>query len=326
MNDLPITFASGAYDSIRPLLEGRIRIEGVRLTGIDVTPPAELFWRQLRHEEFDVAELSLLNFIMEIGHGIDRFVGLPVFPYRAFRQSAIWVRADSDLDRPEDLKGRRIGVPEYAMTMLLFVRGFLEDDHGIRPEDLTWVTVRPERVDQAMPAVPLEYSPGSTLEGLLADGRVDAIITTRIPTGSHGPAPKLRRLIPQVREVERAYYRRTRVFPIMHLVVIRRATYEANRWIAASLLSALERSKAEAYAALHEGHPWHPLPWLPLDVEEEWGLFGGDPYPYGLAANLPTLTAATEWAHRQGLAPRRIDVKELFAPEAIDAFTFAAQR
>ena len=327
MSRLPLSLGCGAYDIVRPLLDGDVTVEGVSLTAVTVMPPAELFWRQLRHEEFDVAEISLLNYLMEVGRDDDRFVAIPVFPYRAFRHSAIWVREESPIERPADLKGKRIGVPEYAMTMLLFVRGFLESDHGVSPSDVEWITVRPERLEyQSASVEPRLAAPGSTLEGLLLSDQVDAIVTTRVFDAEARARMGIRRMLRDARAVEMQYYRQTRIFPIMHTIVLRRAIYEANRWVAASLFAAFQAAKAEAYAALRDGHPEHLLPWFNWHVEDEWDVFGGDPYPYGLDGNTPTLEAALDWCLRQDMIPRPVRLDEVFAVEATDSFTYAGQR
>lgn len=324
MSGLRLSLACGPYDRVRPLLEGRVAVAGVDLTPVEVSPASELFWRMLRHEEFDVAELSLSNFIMEQARGIDRFVGIPVFPHRAFRHSAIWVREDSEIERPEGLAGRRIGIPEYSMTMLLFVRGFLAEDHAVAPEDITWVQVRPDRVEYDVPGVHLENAENASLDDLLAGGAVDAIVTTRSPRLTGGQ--QARRLFRAPEVVEAAYYSRTQIFPIMHVVVVRRSIFEQNRWLVASLMSAFEESKGIAYARLYESQPHASLPWLALDLEREWAVFGGDPFPNGIEPNLPTLSAATRWSHGQGLSPRALEVDELFPLEARDVFAFHRQR
>jgi 4,5-dihydroxyphthalate decarboxylase len=318
-----LSLACGPYDRVRPLLEGLVTIDGVDLTTLEVSPASELFWRMLRHEEFDVAELSMSNYIMEIARDIDRFVAIPVFPHRSFRHSSIWVLEDSELERPEDLAGRRIGIPEYSMTMMLFTRGFLADDHGVSPSDVNWVQVRPERIEYDPPDVAIENAPADvTLDGLLRAGDVDAIVTTRVPEAGAGA----RRLFRDPERVEAAYYQRTRIFPIMHLVVVRRPVFEANRWLAASLMKAFEDSKAMAYGWLHHSQPMASLPWFALDVEREWSIFGGDPFPYGIGPNLPTLAAALRWSFEQGLSARALEVDDLFPREALDAFAFHHQR
>jgi 4,5-dihydroxyphthalate decarboxylase len=327
MSRLRLSFACAPYDFVRPILDGDVRVEGVDLTGVRVAPAAELFWRQLRHEEFDIAELSLSNYLMETARGVDRFIAIPVFPHREFRHSALWTRTDSDITRPEDLAGKRVGIPEYSMTMMLFVRGLLEHDHGVRPADITWVRVRPERATYEAPDVRVEEAPpGASLDDLLLDGLIDAAVTTRVPPASRGDAPRLRRVIPHVRAVEEDYYRRTGIFPIMHVLVLKRAVYEANRWLAPNLLDAFGRAKEMAYENLLSSQPSCTLPWLADEIETTWSVFGGDPYPLGVLRNVRTLDAAAEWSYGQGLSPRRVQVEELFAPEAVGAFQFHAQR
>jgi 4,5-dihydroxyphthalate decarboxylase len=327
MGPLVVSLACGDYDRVRPILDGRVGVEGADVVPVTVMPASELFWRMLRHEEFDVGELSLSNHIMAVSRGDDRFVGIPVFPHRSFRHSALWVRADSPLERLEDLAGRRVGIPEYSMTMLLFVRGLLAHEHGVRPTDVTWVRARPERVEYDIPSVRIEDAPaGETLDRLLLDGRIDALVSTRVPTAGLARGAVFRRLVSDPKGEEEAYFRRTGIFPIMHLIVIRRAVYTAHRWLAVNLVTAFERSKALAYERLLESQPSCSLPWLGLDLEREWGVFGGDPFPYGVGPNLATLTAATSWSYEQGLSARPVAVEELFAPETVDSFTHHAQR
>jgi 4,5-dihydroxyphthalate decarboxylase len=327
MGRLSLSLACGAYDRVRPILEGIVPVEGVDLIPLKVMPASELFWRLIRHEEFDIAEMSLSNYVMERSRGIDRFMAIPVFPHRAFRHSSLWVRSDAGIDRPEDLAGRRIGIPEYSMTMMLFVRGLLQHEYGVTPAQVTWVRARPERADYEPPSVPIEDAPpGTSLDALLLDGRVDAIVTTRVPSAARGEAPLVRRLVADPRAAEAAYLRRTGIFPIMHAIVMRREVYQANRWLATNLVQAFEKAKEIAYGWLHESQPYCSLPWLAQELESQWDVFGGDPFPYGIEPNRRTLEAATSWSFEQGLSPRQVSVEELFAPETVEPFAHHGQR
>lgn len=318
MAKLRLTLACNPYDRVQPLIDGSVAPDGVELNFISSLSPGEIFWRMLRHEEFDVSELSLSAYILGIARGDPRFVAIPVFLLRLFRHSYIWVRQDAGIERPEDLKGRTVLVPEYHMTALLYIRGLLKHDYGVLPEHLRWIRTRVERVDLSIPpGIEVEDMPANTtVEAVMASGRIDATAGTRPP---RGPVP-MRRLFPDVREVEADYYRRTGIFPIMHVLAIRRPVYEANRWLPLNLMQAFERAKACAYERLHQVSGIYALPWLNSELQHTREVFGDDPYPYGVAANRASLEAATLFSYEQGLSQRRLGIEELFAPETIDVF------
>jgi 4,5-dihydroxyphthalate decarboxylase len=318
MAKLSLTLACNPYDRVQPLIAGSVQPDGVALNFISSLSPGEIFWRMLRHEEFDVSELSLSAYILGLARGDTRFVAIPVFLLRLFRHSYIWVREDAGIERPEDLKGKRVLVPEYHMTALLYIRGALKHDYGVLPEDLHWVRTRVERVDISVPpgVVVEDMDPETTVEDLMASGTIDATAGTRPP---RGPAP-MRRLFPNFREVEADYYRRTHIFPIMHVLAIRRPVYEANPWLALNLMQAFEQAKAQAYERLHEVSGIYALPWLNSELQETRAVFGEDAFPYGVEPNRASLDAATLFSHEQGLSERRLSIDELFAPETVDVF------
>jgi 4,5-dihydroxyphthalate decarboxylase len=311
-----LTFACGDYDRMQALLDGSVQPDGVDLDCQVIAPPSEIFGRMLLHEEFDVSELSLSNYLMGLSQGDDRFVAIPVFPSRQFRHSYIWINTKAGIREPKDLIGRRIGIPDYSMTALLYIRGLLQHEYGVRPRDVTWVRGRKEKAKLQLPqGIRVEDAPaGETLDALLTSGRIDALASASVPACFADAAPNVARLIPNAREVEAAYFRRTGIFPIMHTVVIRRPIYEANTWLAGSLFRVFEAAKQAAYERIHRAHGIYSLPWLEEDLEEVRELFGGDAYPYGIQANRRTLEAAVAYSHEQGLSDRLLSLDELFAP------------
>jgi 4,5-dihydroxyphthalate decarboxylase len=271
--------------------------------------------------------MSVSTMTMLVSRGIDTFVGVPVFPSRHFRHRQVYVNVDAGIGRPEDLAGKRVGVPEYQMTAALWIRAFLQHDYGVSPADVHWfygglnTADYAERLRHDVPAdVRLEGIPADrTLNELLQAGELDAVAASQPPRGFREGSPWIRRLFTDYREVERDYYRRTRFYPIMHMVAVRRDVYEANRWVPVSLLRGMAESRRLAYSQMHDpdvppiGHPW----WH-AELDDLDSLFGGDPYPYGFAANRPILEAMTAYSHEQGLSARKVDPVELFAPETLD--------
>lgn len=322
MPRLPLTLACGDYPYAHALLDGSVQPTGIELTMLPL-PPAEIFWRMLRHGEFDASELSLSNYMMSVAREEERFVALPIFPLRRFRHAFIWVNTLAGIDRPEHLAGKRVGIPEYAMTALLYIRGMLAHSYGVRAQDVTWVRSRPERVRLDLPEdVHVEPAPqGSSLDEMLESGEIDAIASTVVPVGFKQGSPRIRRLFPDPRATEEAYYKETGIFPIMHVVALRREVYERHRWVAQEMAKAFQAAKDHYYRhlwSLSETQVAHP--WLGLEIEEVWRFFGGDPYPYGIPANLPTLDAARAYSREQGLSNRLLTLEELFAHETLDAF------
>ncbi|MBM2809849.1 MAG: 4,5-dihydroxyphthalate decarboxylase [Chloroflexi bacterium] len=319
---LSLTLACGDYDRTHALLDRSIEPEGIDLNYLPINPPGEIFWRMLRHAEFDASELSLSAYILGIARGDTRFVGIPVFPLRIFRHSFIWVNPDAGIQEPGDLKGKRFAIPEYHMTAMLFIRGMLQDDFGVRARDVTWFRNRVERVSIDLPPeIRVEdIGPNRKLNDMIERGEIDAVGGTRPPTGL-SDALKMQRLFLNPREEEIAFYRRTHIFPIMHIVAIRREIYERHPWVAESLAKAFRDAKERAYERMKEVSGLVSLPWLDQDIEDERRVFGGDPYPYGVEPNRPTLEAATRYSYEQGLSKRIVPIEELFAAESLDRYS-----
>jgi 4,5-dihydroxyphthalate decarboxylase len=258
--------------------------------------------------------------MIAVGKGDRRFVAIPVFPSRVFRHSFIWINTNSGIRQPEDLKEKKVGIADYSMTALLFVRGLLQHQYGVAPQDIHWFRRRSEHVAiEIPPDIRIDNIPkDQTLDSLLEQGALDAVAVTSPPRAFLQGSPDIRRLFADCRSVEADYYRATKIFPIMHMVVLRRAIYEQEPSIAVRLAEGFGSAKELAFEAYEEG--LSSLPWVNLDLEYAQTILGKDVYPYGIEKNLPTLEAATLYSHEQGLTGRRFAVSELFAPETLDSF------
>ncbi|HZU05036.1 MAG TPA: ABC transporter substrate-binding protein [Chloroflexota bacterium] len=328
MARLRLTLACGDYDRTRALRDGTVQVEGVDLNYIALGPE-EIFWRMEHYEEFDAAEMSLGTYLILRGKGDERFIAIPVFPSRAFRHNSIYVNTASGIERPEQLKGCRMGVPEYNVTAAVWVRGILQHEYGVHPSDIRWYQGglhEPGRREKAMgtlpPGVVVEsIPPGRTLNEMLEAGELDALHAPRLPKAFAAGSPRVRRLFPNFREVEQEYFRRTGIFPIMHTVVLRREVYAANRWVAESLFKAFVRAKELCAAAMYDTVALsYMLPWMIDEIEQARQLMGHDYWPYGLEANRRPLEALTLYAYEQGLTPERLPLEPLFAAPTLEEF------
>jgi 4,5-dihydroxyphthalate decarboxylase len=319
MANVSLTLACQNYDHTRALADGTVSVDGLDLKVVHISPPSQIFLRMLNNEEFDVSEMSLSNYMIALNNGDRRFIALPVFPSRVFRHSYVWINTRAGIERPQDLKGKRVGIADYAMTALLFTRGFLTHQYGVRPEDIHWFRRRREHVSMPIPdGIRLDnIGKDETLDDLLENGKLDAVALTQPPRGFVRGVPNICRLFADARSTEAEYYRQTKIFPIMHTVVMRRAVYEKQPSLAAALAKAFQAAKEKSYARLEENE--FPLPWLNHDLEFAKRVMG-DIYAYGVKASLPTLEAATLYSHEQGLTKRRLEISELFAPETLDLF------
>ena len=322
MAALALTLACGDYDRTLPLRTGVVRPEGVELTVVALEPE-EMFYRMARRRDFDVAEFSLSTYTVLRGRG-EPLVAIPVFPSFAFRHSAIFVRHDAGIREPRDLVGKRVGVPKYHMTAAVWVRGILEDEYGVSPNDLHWFEggegAAVKEVDVTLPpGLRHRLVPGSrTLGQLLAAGELDAFIGARRPAGAGGAAP-VRRLFPDFRRVERAYYEKTGIFPVMHTVVLKEELAHEHPWLPRALYEAFAEAKRLAYQRLADTAVLpYVLPWLVAEVEETRALMGDDAFPYGVSRTRKTVETLAGYSFRQGLAPRRLTMEELFHKSLLD--------
>ena len=320
-----LTLGCGEYDRTRALADGSIRPDGFELR-YEALNPGPLFARMVRDRDLDIAEMSLSTYLNLRARDDEGFVGIPVFPSRVFRHGYIFVNRDAGIRRPEDLAGRRVGTMQWQLTSSLWLRGILAEEHGVPQAAIEWFVGgqdEPGGNERAPVDVPddvrLEQIPaGTTLSGLLAEGRIDAVMAPHIPELFRSGDPRIVRLFPDFRAVEADWYRRTGLFPIMHLVVIRRDVHEANPTLARALFGAFCAAKAAALARLRfTGTLAAMVPWLVAELESAEALFGDRYWPYGVEANRRELETAIRYARQQGIARRDLTVEELFAPETL---------
>ncbi len=316
------------YDRTRGLLEDRIPVDGIDLTYINL-PVEETFFRMIRHREFDVAEMSLSSYTLSMFREPRPFVAIPVFPSRSFRHSCIYVNRDGAIRRPKDLIGKRVGNPEYQLTAGVWIRGILSDDYQVPVSSVTYFRggeEQPGRTEKQTVSLPPEIrleniAETKTLTQMLLDREIDAIYSPRAPSAfSHGNGT-IRRLFEDYETVEREYYQRTKIFPIMHTIVIRREVYEKQPWIAQSLYKAFVLAKREVYEDLFEPAALKTmLPWQIRHAEQTRDLMGKDFWPYGFEPNVECLSTFLRYSFEQGLSKRLLTPQELFVPEALEAF------
>lgn len=322
MANLKLTLACWDYDRTRPLLDGRVKAEGIDLD-IKLLRPRVTFQRMLDDREFHVSELSLASYTALKGRDDCSFVAIPVALSKIFRHSCIYVRTDAGIKKPADLKGKRVGTSQYSSTALVFMRGMLQHDYGVSAADMHWFMGGLSTFTEK-PLIPLDLpknvrldflAAGKTLESMFEAGELDALLSIYIPSMFLKSSPRIARLFPKFKEVEQGYYRRTNIFPIMHTVVIREDVHREHPWVAKSLYRAFSEAKQLAVGGLYDTDALHlALPWLLDHVEEAWRVFGKDYWAYGLEPNRPTLTAIGEYVHEQGLSPRIVTPDEMFAP------------
>jgi len=320
MPDVPITVASGDYDRVRALREGRVGIAGCAVTYSTVEANA-LFIRNLKNQEFDVAEMSFSTYITLKARGAHHYTAVPVFLSRAFRHSAIFVRNDR-IASPADLKGKRVGTPEYLTTMLVWMRGLLSDEYGIAPSDLHWRLGGLEQPSaKTTPPEPLagvdieNVAAGKTLARMLADGEIDAIFSARPPSCFIKGAANVGRLFADTRAVEEAYFKKTGVYPLMHAVGIRNSLVATHPWMARAVFDAFLKAKEIAIADLQKLAAFSiTLPWVEAEYRATQAVLGKDIWPYGIDENRKAIETLCRYLHEQGFTPRRMQAEELFAP------------
>ena len=328
MSQLRLTLSIWDYDRTRALADGSVQPDGIDLNVLELVLE-ETFFRMARHSEFDAAEMSLSSYTVSLGRTPQPFIAIPVFPSRAFRHSCIFVSAKSGIREPRELSGKRFGAPEYQLTAPVWIRGILADEYGVKPDSPEyWVggqeqAGREEKLKLELPAGfrVRPIGPGQTLSAMLASGEIDALHSPRTPSTFYSRPEAVGRLFPDFMAVEREYYRRTRIFPIMHVVAIRRELYEANRWIAMSLYKAFAEAQRRAYRSLRETAAHKAmLPWLTAHVEDAVREFGEDWWSYGFKDNRHVINTFLRYHHEQGLSKRRFQPEELFAPETLEAY------
>ena len=319
MARLNLSLACGPYDRTQALIDGTICPEGIELNYIQLQP-AEIFWRQLQFSEFDVCEMSLSNYTMLASKSDSPYIAIPVFPSRVFRHGYFFINTDKSIESPQDLAGKRGGVPEYSMAAAVYMRGLLQHEYGVKPEQIEWVQGRADRLELSLPGnLSLTAAPaGVELGDMLERGEIDFLMTANNPLSFRRGAANVRRLFPNYGEVEKDYYKRTKIYPIMHTVVIKRNVYERDPWAALSLYKAFSAAKDRCFRLLREaGSPKASFAWLQPMIEEEQAIIGEDWYPYGIEVNRPSIGALLQYAYEHGLTERLLGIEELFAPSTL---------
>jgi 4,5-dihydroxyphthalate decarboxylase len=327
MAKIPLTLAIGEYDHVRDLADGTVPVAGVDLNVLRL-PIEEMFYRFLVHGEFDASEVSLAKLAALTAQDDGRFVALPVFTSRVFRHSSIYVRRDGGIERPEQLAGKRIGVPEWAQTAAVYSRGLLCHEYGIDLASIHWHQGgvndpgRREKVALVLPSgYRLDVVADRSLSEMLLAGDLDAVLSARAPAPFIAADPRLRRLFASPREAEVAYARRTGIFPIMHVVALRREFFERHRWLAMNLYKAFEEARRRSLERVADVTASHfPLPWIPDELERARELFGANPWPYGIEGNRTTLDAFLSYAFEQGVCCRKLEAEMLFPVEVQQSF------
>jgi 4,5-dihydroxyphthalate decarboxylase len=328
MGKLRVSLACCDYDRTRALFDGRVEVEGCEVAATAIEPE-EAFHRAFRHQEFDVTELSMSSHTLLVSRGQNHYVGIPAFVSRVFRHSGIYIRTDRGIRTPADLAGRLVGLPEYQMTANVWIRGMFHDDFGVKASQIRWRNgglEQPGREERAPLVLPpeIELKPGPkdrSLSDLLAAGDLDAIISARAPSCVDNGAPNVGRLFPDYRKVEEDYFSRTGIFPIMHIIGIRRSLAEANPWLPVNVLKAFVRAKELCWYELGQiGHLFTSLPWGVSEFQAARNLMGPDYWSYGFGPNAKQLELFTRYHHEQGISARKVAPEELFAKPALELF------
>ena len=328
MAQLPVSVCFWNYDRTMPMADGRVAIEGCDAT-FHIRRPEDAFHRAFYHAEYDITELSFSRFMARYSEDNVAYDVIPVFPSRAFRHSGVYVNSDAGIRKPADLAGKRIGCAEYQLTANVWIRGILEDEYGLKPSDYT--TFRggmeePGRIEKAALSLPpevqiQEIGPAQTLSRMLESGDIDALFTPRAPSSFTQGTGGVQRLFEDTYRAERDYFERTRIFPIMHVIAVRREVYEENRWVAQSLLKGFTQAQQMAYQDLRETAGLKiMLPWLIQHLAETEDVMGNDFWPYGLEPNVKTLSTLMRYHYEQGLSHRQLTPEEIFAPETLEAY------
>lgn len=328
MANLTLSIAMGDYDRTRPIHDGRVQIDGV--TPItQLLTPEEMFFRAFRHEAFDISELSFSSYCVKTAQRDSPYVAVPVFLSRAFRHSSIYIRTDKGIETPEDLKGRRIGVAEWQLTANVWARGILED-YGVKPSDIHWVRGgmhtpgRPEKIKVDLPpGVEVTAAPeDATLDGMLRAGEIDGFIGPRSLACFDEGYPNVGRLFADGIKAASEHYHRTKIFPIMHVLGIRKTIADAHPWLPGSLLKAFGQAKAMAETALSDTSATKvTMPFVEDTLAQARQLIGPSIWTYGVPGNEHVLDTFLDMHHRQGLSKRRLQVEEIFHPATYEAYS-----
>jgi 4,5-dihydroxyphthalate decarboxylase len=324
---IPLTLAISHYDHVTELVTGRVPVEGVDLTCLNLQIE-EIFFRQFNYRDFDVSEVSMGKYCSLVSQGDSPLVAIPVFPSRVARHSSIYIRRDGPVKAPADLAGKRIGIPEWAQTASVYSRGLLAHQYGIDLTSIEWIQAgvdQPGRLEKVKLNLPngMRYTsrPDKSLSGMLVSGEIDAALSAHPPACFEHGHPNVARLFPDYLDVEMKYVKETGIYPIMHAVAFRREIVERNPWVAANLFKAFDEARRRSVErALNNTSSALPLPWGYEFVRRMQDIVGPDLMPYGVEANRTTLDAFLQYAHEQGVLHRRLTPEELFPPQVQNNF------
>ena len=326
MSRLRLSFAVCEYDHLRDVISGQVQPEGIDLNPLLFQSPSRIFHRATNFGDFDVCELSFGRQVGLVSQGANEMVAIPVFPSRVGRISGFYVRADGDVSEPRDLVGKRVGVPEWTMTATVFGRGWLAEHVGVDLRSIDWVQAgsdvpgRTEPVELKLPdGIRLTRAPDRALTEMLLAGDIDCLLSAQAPRPFREGDTRIKRLVPDYRKAEQDYFQATGIYPIMHLIAIRKSIYEAHPWVAVSLFEALQTAKTNALQRFPRvNHSLYPLPWVQDYLRDLQAMFGEDIWPYGLEPNRPTIEAFLRFAYDQGVCHRPVTTEELFVPQTLN--------
>ncbi len=327
-NPLHLTLACGDYDRTRALMDGTVRPDGIHLICLPL-PAEEIFFRMIRFKEFDAAEMSFSSYLINCSRGKKDIIAIPVFPLRLFRHSSVYVHSHSAIKQPRDLIGKRIGVPEYQVTAAVWVRGILQHEYGVSPKRMVWFTGglehpgREEKISVSLPSsIKMSHiPPGKTLSQMIETGEIDALIGPRPPSSYRGGKGSVKRLFEDFEPEEIQYYKRNKLFPIMHTVVIRQDIYKSYPWVAQSLYKAFCRAKEICFQHLAEtGFVEYSLPWFMSDLKRAKEVLGEDFWPYGVERNQNEIRTLIHYALEQGLIKKMVNMEEVFAKNTLASY------
>ena len=312
-NRLKLSLACGDYEIVRALNEGTVTPDGIELTVLTSMDSATRHWRFLRRGEFDVAEVSASSYVAARDKGLP-FRAIPVFPHRRFRHGFVFVNTAAGIRGPGDLAGRRVGAKSFMTTAVLWLRGILQHDHGVHPASIDWVTELDE--DVAFTPPPglrvSQAADGRSLVEMLLSGELDAVISPDLIQPLLDRDPRVARLFGDHEAAEADYYRRTGIFPIMHVVGLRAELVERHPWVPINLFNAFQAAKAAGLRRMRDPR-LVPLAWYREAWERQEALLGPDPWEYGLTdRNRHTMETLAGYSHEQGLTARQVPLDELF--------------
>jgi len=325
--NLELTIAVSDYDHVRDFASGVVRAEGIDANFLTLTIE-EIFSRFVKYREWQVSEISAAKYVALRSRGDDSLSAIPVFPSRAFRHSCIYVRGDSNIRSPGELRGKKVGYPEWAQTAGIYARALLTHDYGVPLSEIDWRQAgvaqagRKEKVALDLPeGIKTTSMPERSLNEMLLSGEIDAVITAHPLPAFMAGGGQVSRLVSDYRAVEGEFFRRTGIFPIMHFLAIRGDVLQENPWVAANLQAAFEEAKRRSVARMLDPQASRfPMAWTTHSAEAAAELFGGDPFPYGVEPNRPTLESFLRYAEEQGVIDRPLAVEDLFEKTVMDRF------